>query len=66
MKLKEILFYVIIAFDEIDILIETITNVKSENLDELHELGICFQYTIDRLEMNIRALRDKLNEPEIL
>lgn len=61
MKLKEIYFYIDITFDEIDILIDCMTNVKSNNLDELKELESVFRFTIDRLEMNMRALRDKLN-----
>lgn len=62
MKLKEIYFYIDITFNEIDILIDTITNVKSENLDELQELKSVFKFTMDRLEINMRALRDNLNE----
>ena len=59
---KEIIVYIDITFDEVFNLINLFTGVESDNIEELQELGLAFEYTIDRLEMYIRALRDKLND----
>ena len=60
---KEIMFYINLTFEEIYFLTELLISIKSDNIDELHELSTVFQFTIDRLIMYTRALRDKLNEP---
>jgi hypothetical protein len=62
MKTKDIIVYIDITFDELYNLINTFTGVQSDNIDELEELALAFEYTLDRFEMYIRALRDKLNE----
>ena len=59
---KEIIVYIDITFDEVFGLINLFTGVESDNIEELQELALAFEYTIDRLEMYIRALRDKLND----
>lgn len=59
---KEIIVYIDITFDEVFDLINLFTGVESDNIEELQELALAFEYTIDRLEMYIRALRDKLND----
>ena len=59
---KEIIVYIDITFDEVFNLINLFTGVESDNIEELQELALAFEYTIDRLEMYIRALRDKLND----
>lgn len=62
MKVRDINIYIDITFDEIFNLIDLFTGVESDNIEELEELALAFEYSMDRLEMNIRALRDKLNE----
>ena len=62
MNNKEIIVYIDITFDEVFGLINLFTGVESDNIEELQELALAFEYTIDRLEMYIRALRDKLND----
>lgn len=59
---KDIIVYIDITFDEVFDLINLFTRVESDNIEELQELALAFEYTIDRLEMYIRALRDKLND----
>lgn len=66
MKVRDINVYIDITFDEIFNLINLFIEIESDNIEELQELALAFEYSMDRLEMNIRALRDKLNEPEIL
>lgn len=66
MKVRDINVYIDITFDEIFNLIDLFTGVESDNIEELQELALAFEYSMDRLEMNMRALRDKLNESEIL
>lgn len=63
---KEIMFYVDLTFEEMFSLIELFISIKSDNIDETHELSTVFQFANDRLIMYMRALRDKLNEPKIL
>lgn len=66
MKVRDINVYIDITFDEIFNLINIFIEIESDNIEELQELALAFEYSIDRLEMNMRALRDKLNESEIL
>ena len=62
MKVRDINIYIDITFDEIFNLINLFIGVESDNIEELEELALAFEYSMDRLEMNMRALRDKLNE----
>lgn len=60
MKVRDINVYIDITFDEILNLIDLFIGIESDNIEELEELALAFEYSMDRLEMNIRALRDKL------
>ena len=60
MKVRDINVYIDITFDEIFNLIDLFIGVESDNIEELQELALAFEYSMDRLEMNMRALRDKL------
>ena len=60
MKVRDINVYIDITFDEIFNLINLFIGVESDNIEELQELALAFEYSMDRLEMNMRALRDKL------
>lgn len=60
MKVRDINVYIDITFDEIFNLINLFIGVESDNIEELEELALAFEYSMDRLEMNMRALRDKL------
>lgn len=62
LKVRDINVYIDITFDEIFNLINLFIGVESDNIEELEELALAFEYSMDRLEMNMRALRDKLNE----
>ena len=55
---KEIMFYIDLTFEEL----YSIMFAENNNIDELL---ISFQFTVDRLIMCMMALRDKLNESEI-
>jgi hypothetical protein len=63
LKVRDINVYIDITFDEIFNLINLFIEIESDNIEELQELALAFEYSMDRLEMNMRALRDKLNEP---
>jgi hypothetical protein len=64
--LKNIIVMVDVTYDELYTLIDEFRCVENENIEYMEDLILSFECAIDRLEMYIRALRDKLNESKIL
>jgi hypothetical protein len=59
MKTKDIIVMIDVTYDELYTLIDEFRCVENENMEDLI---LSFECALDRLEMYIRALRDKLNE----
>lgn len=61
MKTSDIIAYIDTTFDEFSENIrDYIICLETENYEEIWSHHLAFEYTLDRFEMYIRALRDKL------